>query len=287
MSAFVSPKPSYHLCPDFSIPPPPDGQLELGSILTSLDIEGVTSPLNHLTCVKVPEDDLYPRGRPDVKVGFQRTMSQLRSVEAGIWAKIFGLDGVGGKLGWLRRRSDDETLTVKELKTRYFVPTEKYMLEALTVPNVASFINSTNKEEPLYMVTGIKCAVGASLSNIKSKKTQGTADIGAVEPNSGTAVGGALGITREDSSGAAFSESTDFVLGIRLRKIWWKGGVMRHATHVAGSALDDEGQGRAGPLVGVEFIDDFNISDGQGGAENVFIDEEGLGGMEPSVWILP
>lgn len=165
----VNPKPSYHLCPDFSISPPPDGHLTLGSILKNLDVDGVAHPLDLGSTIDIPNTEVYPRDAPDSKSGFTRTLHELRSVEGSFRAKIFGLDGLGGSLGFLRKRTDDETLTVEDLQTRYFSPTEEYMKKALELPNVALFVNVTRMKVPVYMVTGIKVAVGAKLSIVQGQ----------------------------------------------------------------------------------------------------------------------
>jgi hypothetical protein len=92
----VNPTPSYHLCQDFSIPPPPNGALDLGSILKNLDVDGL-APINEDARIEVPETVKWPRNGPDIKTGFSCSMSQLTAKEFGIWAKIFGVNGL--KLG--------------------------------------------------------------------------------------------------------------------------------------------------------------------------------------------
>jgi hypothetical protein len=284
----TNPKPSYHLCPDFSIAPPPDGPLNLGSILRSLDVDGL-APVNEHSRMEVPADAIWPRNGPDIKVGFSCSISQLRSTEFGLWAKIFGMDGLGGKLSWLRKRKEDEMLTIKELKTRYFNPTDEYMAQTLASPNVEAFIQVTQKKMPLYMITGMKAAIGATLSKSKDKTTSASVEGGVTEPHSMTHVGGKVSYTSEDKAAASFEGSTNFVLGYRLRKIFWKNGVMQISDKVAGSTLEDDtpGASKAGVLAGVETIDNFKFEADATDSEKVFEDEEGLAGIEPSIWVLP
>jgi hypothetical protein len=54
-------------------------------------------------------------------------LKELRSFESSIWAKIFGWDGLGAAFSFLRKREDDETLTVEKLLLRYFIPTPEYV----------------------------------------------------------------------------------------------------------------------------------------------------------------
>ncbi|UKZ58045.1 hypothetical protein TrVGV298_011907 [Trichoderma virens] len=282
----INPIPSYHLCPDFSIAPPPDGPLHLGSILKSLDIDGL-APLNENSRIEVPAHMVLPRQGPDIKTGFSCTLNQIRSTEFGIWAKIFGLDGLGGKLGWLRNRDAGETLAIKQLKTVYFNPTDEYMAQALATPNVKAFIDNTRKKVPLYMITGIKVAAGASLSKTKGKTTSTIAKGGVTEPHSQTQIGGQASFTSVDNVGASFEGSTDFVLGYRVRKIFWKHR-MRQTSGVAGATLeDDEERSPDGDiLTDVEFVNDFTV-ESDATPSKVFEDERGRAGVEPSVWVMP
>jgi len=284
----VNPKPSYHLCPDFSISPPPNGHLTLGSILKNLDVDGVAHPLNiHGSTIDIPDTEVYPRDAPDSKFGLTSTLGKLRSVEGSFWAKIFGVDGLGGSLGFLRKRTDDETLTVEDVQTRYFSPTEEYMKQSLELPNVALFVNVTKMKVPLYMVTGIKVAVGAKLTKAEAKTTQVHGEGAGTDPHSGTSAGGRASYTSEDSVAVGFDGSKPFVLGFRVRKIWWKEGIRQTSDKVVGSTLE-EGKSRERPSIvtNLDFIDDFTAAVGDT-AGNMFVDEEGGDGIEPSIWVLP
>ncbi|ENH72262.1 hypothetical protein FOC1_g10004499 [Fusarium oxysporum f. sp. cubense race 1] len=264
MVSSTSPKPSYHLCPDFSIAPPPDGHLTLGSVLESLDVDGVAHPLNLNAAIEIPAEHIFPRNGPDSKTGFTRTLKELRSVEASIWAKIFNLQGLGGTFNFLNKRTDDESLTVEEIQTRYFSPTEEYMTKSLELPDVASFVTVTQKKLPVYMVTGLKVAIGAKLSRVESKTKNVKAEIGASDPQGMVSAGGTGGYTSEDTSAMGFDGSTPFVLGIRVRKIWWEKGVRKTSDKVAGVALDNGGaQDKVSPVSGARFIEDFLVDDGE------------------------
>ncbi|KAF5702069.1 major facilitator superfamily transporter [Fusarium mundagurra] len=289
MVTSTSPKPSYHLCPDFSIATPPDGHLTLGSILLSLDVDGVAHPLNLNAAIGIPPEHIFPRNGPDSKTGFTRTLKELRSVEASIWAKIFSLQGLGGTFNFLNKRTDDESLTVEEIQTRYFSPTEEYMTKSLELPDVAGFVTATQKEDPVYMVTGLKVAIGAKLSKVESKTKNLKAEIGASDPQGMVSAGGSGGYASEDTSAMGFDGSTPFVLGIRVRKIWWEKGVRKTSDKVPGRALDnDRAHDKASPVSGARFVEDFLVDDDETPtAEKIFANEiDGLG-IEPSNWALP
>lgn len=305
-----SPTPSYHLCPDFSIAPPTKGHLDLGTILLSLDVAGVSFPLNLGSLVEIPKDRIFPapkveatatdQAQPppattdddfnvegwDMKGGFTRTMGQLRKLDTSIWVKI--AHGIGGKLGWLSERSADETLTVKKVLTKYFVPTNEYLEEALNATNVADFITETEKKKPVYMITGLKVAVGASLSKAKSKSTGPGAELGVQDPQSGAGGGGTASYVSKDTENVGFENSSDFVLGLRVRKISWKAGVRKTTDDVRGATLEegdrDEGNGI---MEGVVVVDDFIADEPEGAKGKVFVNEEEDSGVESSIWVLP
>ncbi|KAH6997691.1 hypothetical protein BKA56DRAFT_664362 [Ilyonectria sp. MPI-CAGE-AT-0026] len=100
MAASFSPQPSFHLCPDFSIAPLPNGHLELGSVLRGLDFDSVLTPLDIGDTIKVPDSQLKPLDKPSEKAGFSRSLKELR----GIWWEKDGTrhhaeDIVGATLG--------------------------------------------------------------------------------------------------------------------------------------------------------------------------------------------
>lgn len=286
----ISPTPSYHLCPDFSVAPPPNGPLDLGSVLKNLDIDGL-APLNESATIEVPESVKWPRNGPDKKTGFSCSLNELRSAEFSLWAKVFGLDGLGGKLGWLSERTGEETLAVREIKTRYFNPTDVYMEDVLASPAVSAYVKGTKKKVPIYMITGIKWVEGASLSKSTEKTTSITGEGGATEPHSNTQVGAKGSFTSQAKTVASFEDSTDFILGFRVRKVSWKRGVRQTSDKVAGAVLDEDGKKapKSAVLDGVEFADDFPSEDTivNDNEEKIIVDDADLGGIESSFWVIP
>jgi hypothetical protein len=282
----VNPEPSYHLCPDFSISPPPDGHLTLGSIIKNLKVDGVSHPLNLNSIVDIPPAEIFPQEGPHEITKFTRTLGELRSVEGSIWAKIFGPDGPGGKLSFLRKRTDNETLTVESLLTRYFIPTEEYMKKALETPGVAIFVGVTQREVPVYLITGLKVAVGAKLSKTRTKSTHAAGEASGTDPHTGTSAGASAAYKGDGTAVAGFDGSKPFVLGFRVRKIWWRrDGVRQTSDSVAGSVLEDaDDDGEPSILAGLEF-DDFAVSNDA--TIKVFEEKEDSAGVEACRWIIP
>ncbi|KAK7718126.1 hypothetical protein SLS63_010511 [Diaporthe eres] len=241
---------------DFNISPPPNGHLQLGSILHSLSLDGVLTPLDDGATVPVPDDHLHPRDKPQEKTGFSRSLRELRSVEGSIWAKIFGWDGLGAAFSFLRRREDDETLTVEKVLVRYFIPSQEYMKQALEVDGVSFYVNSTKRQRPVYMITGIMHVEGAKLSKVQSEKAHIKGQAAATDPNSGTTGGTGGAYESENKLSTSFNGSTPFVLGIRVRKIWWGKNGVRHEEHdVVGATLGNN-QKKVDVLDDIQYADD-------------------------------
>ncbi|KAL8415200.1 hypothetical protein RB594_006149 [Gaeumannomyces avenae] len=278
MATTFSPKPSFHLCPDFSIDPPPGGHLRLGSVLQNLQLDGMLSPLDGGEAPPVPDSLVFPKDKSaSEKEGFTCSLSHLRHVKGGIWAKIFGWAGLGPSFSALRDRQSDETITVQKLHVRYFNPTLEYMKTALETDSVAMYVQRSNFKRPVWMITGLMWAEGASLSKVKAAKTQLKSEIA----TSGTA-GLQLSYGSEDGLASRFDGSTPFVLGIRARKIWWdKRGVRQDKLDVVGATLGEDVETGKGPLKGLKYRDDEAL-----GYETVVEDDTLVEG-EFVIWLSP
>ncbi|KAM0546043.1 hypothetical protein ACHAPJ_011057 [Fusarium lateritium] len=284
MATSFSPKPSFHLCPDFSIAPPPEGHLELGSVLRGLDLNSILSPLDFSDTVSVPESKLLPVDKPSEKRGFSRSLKELRGFQGSIWAKVFGGAGLGAGFSALRQRENDETLTVEKLYVRYFIPTAEYMKNALEIEGVSFYTNNTRRKKPVYMITGLMWTEGAKLSKVQSKKTKISGEAAATDPNSGTSGGGSGSYNDETNLLSSFDGSTPFIIGIRVRKIWWnKDGERQSDGYTVGSTLSGS-EGKKELVTDVlKFVDD----EVNGADEQTILDESQLGEEGPVVWILP
>jgi hypothetical protein len=278
-----NPQPSYHLCPSFGYPPPPEGHLDLGIILKSLDRAGVGFPVNRYCQINIPEDERYPRNGTDEKLGFTRTLKELRTTKASIWAKILSLGGA--QFNFLRDRSDDETLTVERLHTRYFIPSKEYMEKTLEQSHVVSYLNDTSKRGPLYMVTGYMYVEGANITKAKNKHGSLIGEAAVTEQASNVSAGAGAGYNRNGSSTVGFLGSTPFILGLRVRKIWWnRNGSRQTSDNVAGAVLGSFGSSHGSILDEMEYEDDWVPGENDG--QVLFENDLEKSGLENSVWVL-
>ncbi|KAL7803905.1 hypothetical protein V8C43DRAFT_266357 [Trichoderma afarasin] len=282
----VSPTPSYHLCPDFPIPPPPNGHLTLGTILASIDLRGVLRPLNLNSVPDIPATMTFPKDGPHSITNFTRTLKQLRTIKGSIWAQLFSFGGPSEKLNFLSTRDDDETLTVADLRTTYIIPSEEYMKKALENAGVSLFINVTKMKAPVYMITGLKVAYGAKLSGMHSKIKNASGEANVTEPHSGISAGAEARYESENTTSNGFDGSTPFILGIRVRKIWWKKRIRQTSDTVSGSILaDSDDEDAPSLLVGLEFEDDFVAEDNSLNEAKVIEEVDELTGPEPCQWV--
>ncbi|KAL8391895.1 hypothetical protein RB595_002191 [Gaeumannomyces hyphopodioides] len=283
MATTFSPKPSFHLCPDFSIDPPPDGHLRLGSVLQSLQLDGVLDPLDGGEAAPVPDSLIFPKNKSaSEKAGFSCSLKHLREVKGGVWAKVFGWAGLGPSFSALRGRQDDEKITVERLHVRYFAPTLEYMKTALETDAVALYVRRTKLRRPVWMITGLMWTEGASLSKVAATRMQLKSEITGSGPTAAGTAGLQLSYGSEDGLMSRFDGSTPFVLGMRVRKIWWdRQGVRQDKLDVVGATLGDDAETKKGLLEGLGYKDDETL-----GYETV-VDDDPLGEGESVIWLLP
>lgn len=155
----------FHLYDDFirRISPPPNGDLNLGSILKGFDSSSLSNPLGNTQTIEVPSSQLWPIDKPFEIGGFSRSLWELKDSKGNIaWEAIVGSE-VGTKSPLLHDCEDkDRFLTVEKLLFRCFTATPEYINKALEIGSVASYIKRTKREKPVYIVTGLMWAEGAT-----------------------------------------------------------------------------------------------------------------------------
>lgn len=211
------PIPKYHIAPNFSIPPVEmGGTLELGSIIAS--VASADDPLNEDCHVRIPPAKLFCGHQR----GFTTTKSRMTSGEYGVWAKLVGVDGVGGELSWAPERSAEDVYSIRNVDTIYFNPSLEYMEESMNQDDVKDHVVGSGYD-PVYMVTGLKTARGPSVRMSKSKKLKGTVELGLHEPGGlPIELGPKFNISKEKRQEMGFEDSTDFIIGIRVKKLMYK-----------------------------------------------------------------
>lgn len=205
--------------------------------------------------IKDPKNPESPVARMDVKVpakvyegqkiGWHTVYDQTKNGKIGIWAKCMQV--VGGGMSFSQMQSNIESLEFGQLETRYFVPDDVYIGQAVLHPGVQAYLTVTNHRKPIYLITGIKIA-----RNPKAKTQLSTSSETSIELKAdATSFGGPVEVGPETSLGrnqimmTGFSGSTDYIFAYRLTKIRVKMGNedVSHGSYVKGAAfgqLDDE-----------------------------------------------
>ncbi|KAK2738091.1 major facilitator superfamily mfs-1 [Colletotrichum kahawae] len=282
----INPTPSYHLCPDFSIAPPPNGHLQLGSMLSGLDIDGVSSPLDFNATKIVPESELLPRDSPQVLKGFSRSLRDLRGLRGSMWARLCGNIGsfAGVTASFLKSRDHDEILTIDKVFIRYFIPSKEYMKQALGIDGMDFYIKDTRMRESIYMVTGLMWTEGARLSNVSPRASRPSARLAVASPSTGTT--GTNGRVAVERVATSFDGLSPFLLGLRVRRIWWDKSRIRHdVLETVGATLGNPTPTEDIAIDGMCFADDeSDIYDGNG---LTAVQETLLGEPGSFTWVLP
>lgn len=257
--AFHAQQPTYLVPPHFSIPPnsaTAKGPLDLGTLVVDLQRY---RPLNQgpLNRVPIAEDQRYV----DVVEDVSNTLNTSSGGEAGIFAKILN-QSIGGDASLKSQRTSEDIFTIAKLETRYFYPPAGYAEKCLNLPDVREFNEIVEYREPIYLVTGLKIAWGATVttsqgsvheSNVKAaiEAPAGVVDLG---------VGAKSSLSHEKRQVATYGKPRDFVLGVQLsrirykKKTWVSKGGLEVKPHAKGAVLVDDDE----LVVEAETEDEFD-----------------------------
>jgi hypothetical protein len=221
---------TYVVAPNFSIPPapevqgsaaiPPQGQLQLGDIL-SRPFGAKPIAINRYDRTPIGKDRL---DAVDKKGSVQKTAQDLFSGRLGIWASLLASLGIGlgVDLNIHGLSKSEDVMKIESLETHTFDVRDDYVKKVLSSQSVTDYINEFKseapgaKEIPLYMVSGLKVAKGASSKFTDLSKAG--ANIGASE-STGNADAKLLEVLWKRYRRLSFETSTDFVLAFQLTHI--------------------------------------------------------------------
>ncbi|KAL7961307.1 hypothetical protein V8C34DRAFT_274370 [Trichoderma compactum] len=273
--------PTYHSAPNFSIPPPDtNGPLQLGTLLAD---PSDPIPLNPVDRIPVQDDEIF---RSQL-VGFRTTTKRRSNGELGIFAKLLGLDGVGCTLSISGARSKEELLSVARLDTEFFIPSLEYIKLAIETPAVRAFRKASRDRLPLFLVTGIKIARGASASVQRGRAFGGGVEAGMPDLATGVVELGALARgERNVESGIGFEDASDFVLAYRVSRVRKNKDEVKAQAYTRGATMvaDDVQEAVDRDDGELEVIHDFASEILE--ADDILLDETGMADLEPCRWVL-
>ena len=229
---------TYILLPNMTTSPPPQGPLHLGHIVRNPSDPEVV-PLNRRDRIAIPEAEIPP---PDIKGGFTSTRGKLRSGSFGVWAQLLGALGLDAGAGF--EHANDEVIHVSRLETVVFDPDIEYVRQAMKSTSVNAFLETSKFALPVFMVTGLKIARGASTGNTAIRASCAKLGLSTLVPGSSVNIGATTDATKQSYEGTSFEISTDFILAFRVRRVRWKKGRPEQKIYIKGASMmdgDDDG----------------------------------------------
>ncbi|KAM0329396.1 hypothetical protein ACHAQA_004703 [Verticillium albo-atrum] len=213
---------------------------------------------------KIPTSKVHPIPPHEVcegeKTDWRTTLEQVRSGQIGLWANC--LQAIKGGLSFSLLKSTLEDHKFEALETRYFLPDDDYFAQALEDAGVQAYFQVHNWRKPVYLITGIKIARGASVS------TESRAERSVEAEMKVDATGVALPVdlgpeakwNSETKRGISYSGSTDYIFAYQLIRMKPKKDVQgsKNQSYVKGAVF---GKGEQSATAGVRVRDVFDIDE--------------------------
>ncbi|KAJ9133330.1 hypothetical protein NKR23_g10838 [Pleurostoma richardsiae] len=273
---------TYVLAPNFATAP--DGAIKLGHVLKNLT-----------EFVAVNRNSIVPISNPnpvDIKDGFTATRAKLLSGELGFFAKVLALVGIGVGASIFYHKSSSDVLSFAKLVTVTFDPTDDYIAETMKLADINIFLANTEYKKPLYLITGLKIGQQGSMQSMTTTAIGGGAEAAAGPPGLPVEAGARLNVARATQEGIAFTNSTDFIVAFRVRKVTFKHGEPRHQAYDSKAVMQGKDGDEIRSTVTFEVSDDVSLGDlslraqrsmheENAGRDDADVDDE------ETLWILP
>ncbi|KAM5347453.1 hypothetical protein ACJ41O_010458 [Fusarium nematophilum] len=208
--------PTYIPSPNWDIPADSD-IVVLGRLIK--DPKNPESQVPKTSADPIPPPKVYEGEKTD----WQTTLERARSGTIGIWAKC--LQFLGGQLSFSQLKSAMEDHKFANLETKYFVPNDEYLELALQDAGVQAYFQVHNSRKPVYLITGIKTAKGASISTETSTERSVEAQLKVDGSALGAPVeaGPEASWSSKDRRGISYAGSTDYIFAYQLMRLKPKG----------------------------------------------------------------
>lgn len=215
--AFKQQQPTYHVAPNLTTRPYPDGPLELGTI-----VEDIKScyPINQGAENRVP----IPQGQryTESKMNLNATLKTSSGGKVSLIAKVFDRS-VGSDLSLKGKKGEEDVYKIERLETVYFYPQPSYIRRCLELSDVRDYQEMGDYKEPVYLITGLKLAWGTTISMRRGTRHKNSFDVGMLVPGPLDLVVGAKAAVAADAvKMSSFEKPADFVLGVQVVKLYHK-----------------------------------------------------------------
>ncbi|RSL95713.1 hypothetical protein CDV31_013771 [Fusarium ambrosium] len=194
------------------------------------------------------------------KTDWQTTLEQIRSGRIGLWAKCVQFIEGGLSFGQLKSSLENHRFDV--LETKYFLPDDDYFAQVLEDTGVKAYLHVHNWRKPVYLITGIKIARGASVSteNSTGRSAQAELKVDATSVGAPVDVGPEATWESEKKRGISYGGSTDYIFAYQLTRMTPKRGGKdsRNESYVKGAVY---GKGEVGGAEELKVRDVFDIEE--------------------------
>jgi hypothetical protein len=218
----------------------PSGVIDLGKIVSSPKTPD--QPLNPES--RLPVEDLNIERV--VEDNWKKTVKEHSHGHIGIWAKF--VETFGGQGSITRDRTKSQKYTFEQLETRHFRPNKTLLENQLAISTVDEYIKAHKFSKNVYMITGIKIATKAFVSDEESIEWKARFAIGANLTATGTPVsfGPDAAISSEVTDTTSTSIKKSFVFAYRLTEIYYEKGLIMARDKEGGDLYNIESQSKDG-----------------------------------------
>ncbi|KAI0378114.1 hypothetical protein F5Y04DRAFT_272677 [Hypomontagnella monticulosa] len=188
----------------------PKGCVCLGSLTSS-----PTQP--HITLFEPSDSDIDTTIYPTTKDNYTGIVRSEGADRGGLFFRFLDMFGLGTEASVKYDRKAVLKYSFTHMHTEWFIPSEQLIKKAVQSKKVASHLERTAYESPLYMITGLKMVEGASVTTLKDKGKDLTAFLG-VDAGP-VSVGPQASHSSQNMELQAFSNSTPVVFAFQLMEV--------------------------------------------------------------------
>lgn len=213
---------------------------------------------------QVPESGVLPIPPSAVqdgeKIDWETNLAKVRAGTIGLWAKC--MQFISGGMSYSQLKSSLETHKFSELETSYFRPDERLLAQAAEDRGAQAYFRVHYWRKPVYLITGIKVARGASVSTENQVSRSMQAELKADTTSAGLNVeaGPEASLVNGKNTGISYGGSTDYIFAYQLTRIMPKnkGKGYKNEKFVKGALYGKE---EGGDTAGLKINDIFDIEE--------------------------
>ncbi|KAL2843366.1 hypothetical protein BJY01DRAFT_248655 [Aspergillus pseudoustus] len=142
----------------------------------------------------------------------------------GLWAKFLEFVGLTATANFSWSSSDDNVYDFREMLAEFVDPTPDFIKRSMSHSRVKEYIEMSEFRKPIYIITGVRIATGATVAMSRARERKGQFRAGADGKSSGVPASGGPEARydmqrREELS---FTSESSFVFAYRLRKVYYR-----------------------------------------------------------------